>query len=75
MTEGDAQSLRHVAAADAEGFWNSVMADGNKRHVCGLTATYTALRLLKGTSGSLKRYAFAPDPAGGLVSFAAATFS
>ena len=45
------------------------------RGVCGLTATYTALRLLKGTEGSLKRYAFAPDPAGGLVSFAAAVFS
>jgi len=75
MTETDAASLRHVAAVDAEGFWDSVMADGNKRHVCGLTATYTALRLLKGSTGSLKRYAFAPDPAGGLVSFAAATFS
>jgi AmmeMemoRadiSam system protein B len=75
MTEGDAKSLRHVAAVDPEGFWQSVMADGNQRHVCGLTATYTALRLLKGAAGSLKQYAFAPDPAGGLVSFAAATFS
>jgi hypothetical protein len=75
MTDGDAASLRHVAKGDAEGFWNSVMADGNKRHVCGLTATYTALRLLKGAEGSLKRYAFAPDPAGGLVSFAAAVFA
>jgi AmmeMemoRadiSam system protein B len=75
MTEGDSESLRHVAAVDAEGFWDSVMKDGNRRHVCGLTATYTALRLLKGAAGSLKRYAFAPDPAGGLVSFAAAVFS
>ncbi len=75
MTEGDAESLRHVAKGDAEGFWSSVMADGNKRHVCGLTATYTALRLLGGAPGSLKRYAFAPDPAGGIVSFAAAVFS
>jgi len=75
MTEGDAASLRHVAAVDAEGFWSSVMADGNKRHVCGLTATYAALRLLAGATGSLKRYAFAPDPAGGLVSFAAAVFA
>ena len=75
MTEGDSASLRHVAGVDAEGFWSSVTADGNPRHVCGLTATYTALRLLKGATGSLKRYAFAPDPAGGLVSFAAATFA
>jgi AmmeMemoRadiSam system protein B len=75
MTEGDSASLRHVAGVDAEGFWESVTSDGNKRHVCGLTATYTALRLLKGAAGSLKRYAFAPDPAGGLVSFAAATFA
>ena len=75
MTDGDAASLRHVAAVDAEGFWSSVTEDGNKRHVCGLTATYAALRLLKGTTGQLKRYAFAPDPAGGLVSFAAAVFA
>ena len=75
MTDGDSASLKHVAAVDPEGFWGSVMSDGNRRHVCGLTATYTALRLLKGTTGSLKRYAFAPDPAGGLVSFAAATFA
>jgi AmmeMemoRadiSam system protein B len=74
MTERDADGLRPVAAVDAEGFWDSVMSDGNKRHVCGLTATYTALRLLNGATGSLKRYAFAPDPAGGLVSFAAAVF-
>jgi AmmeMemoRadiSam system protein B len=75
MTESDSRGLRHVATVDAEGFWDSVMADGNRRHVCGLTATYTALRLLRGSTGLLKRYAFAPDPAGGLVSFAAAVFS
>jgi len=43
--------------------------------VCGLTATYTALRLLEGAAGSLKRYGFAPDPAGGIVSFASAVFA
>jgi len=75
MTAGDSESLRHVVAGDAEGFWTSVVKDGNKRHVCGLTATYTALRLLGGSGGSLKRYGFAPDPAGGIVSFASAVFS
>jgi len=75
MTEEDGETLKHVVTGDAEAFWRSVTADGNKRHVCGLTATYTALRLLKGARGSLKRYAFAPDPAGGLVSFASAVFA
>jgi hypothetical protein len=75
MTSEDSQSLRHIVAGDAEGFWRSVVMDGNRRHVCGLTATYTALRLLKGAGGSLKRYGFAPDPAGGIVSFASAVFT
>ncbi|MBI4565819.1 MAG: AmmeMemoRadiSam system protein B [Planctomycetes bacterium] len=74
MSEGDRRSLEYVANADADGFWNSVMADGNRRHVCGLTAGYTALRLLGGSRGALLRYGFAPDPAGGLVSFASAVF-
>jgi hypothetical protein len=74
MVEGDARSLQAVGEGNAEGFWNSVMADGNRRHVCGLSATYAALRLLGGSPGKLLKYGFAPDPAGGLVSFASLSF-
>ncbi|MBI2931985.1 MAG: AmmeMemoRadiSam system protein B [Planctomycetes bacterium] len=75
MTEGDKKSLAAIAAGDPEGFWASVMDEGNWRKVCGLSAIYTTLRLLEGARGELLRYTYAPDPAGGLVSFAAAAFS
>jgi AmmeMemoRadiSam system protein B len=74
MMEGDQRGLASIAEGNAEAFWNSVVSDGNRRHVCGLSATYAALRLLDGASGIVHRYGFAPDPAGGLVSFASASF-
>lgn len=75
MVDGDSKSLKAAGAVDPEGFWGSVMEDGNARHVCGLSATYAALSLLEGTSGKLLKYGFAPDPAGGLVSFAGMSFA
>jgi hypothetical protein len=48
--------------------------------VCGLSSLYTGLRLIKDLEGSaaqpgrLLAYGQAPDPAGGLVSFASALF-
>ncbi len=74
MMAGDTHGLRGIAEGNAESFWNSVMVDGNRRHVCGLSATYAALRLLDGAEGQVHKYGFAPDPAGGIVSFASASF-
>ena len=75
MMKGDTQGLQILAAGDAEAFWTSVMADGNQRHVCGLSATYAAMRLLDRPEGKVHRYGFAPDPGGGVVSFASMSFS
>ena len=75
MVDGDSKSLQACGEVNAEGFWNSVTADGNARHVCGLSATYAALKLLRGGAGKLHKYGFAPDPAGGLVSFASMSFT
>ncbi len=75
MMAGDKQSLAAITEGNAEGFWNSVMADGDWRKVCGLSALYAALRLLGGARATVHRYTYAPDPAGGIVSFAAASFS
>jgi MEMO1 family protein len=74
MMAGDTRGLQTIAEGNAESFWNSVMSDGNKRHVCGLSATYAALRLLEGSDGRVLKYGFAPDPAGGIVSFASMSF-
>jgi len=74
MMDGDTRGLQTIAEGNAEAFWNSVVSDGNKRHVCGLSATYAALRLLDDAEGRVHKYGFAPDPAGGIVSFASMSF-
>lgn len=74
----DRKSLVNAMALDAEGFYRSVVADKHWRRVCGLSALYTGLRLMKeigaAEPGRLLSYGQAPDPAGGLVSFASAIY-
>jgi len=56
------------------------VAGDHWRRVCGLSSLYTGLRLIKelggasASPGRLLAYGQAPDPAGGLVSFASALF-
>lgn len=69
----DRASLARALKLEADPFYLSVVADGHWRKVCGLSATYTALRWLKALGapeGRLLTYGQAPDPAGGIVSFA-----
>lgn len=74
VEEEDRKSLDAIEAGDAEGFWESVMKDGNRRRVCGVSAIYSVLRLLDAPRGRLLQYGYAPDPAGGIVSFASVEF-
>src|SRR5579864_6089166 len=67
----DLAALRYVEAGDAEGWWRTVAADGNRCHVCGLGAIYTVLRLLAPVTGRVLGYDQGVDPAGGLVGFSA----
>jgi hypothetical protein len=73
----DQEDLQQVVAGDAEGFYRSVMRDRNQRRVCGLNCIYAALRTVQGFTqrGELVHYDYAPDPAGGIVSFANILFS
>jgi hypothetical protein len=74
----DRNSLVAAMALDADGFYKSVVADAHWRKICGLSALYTGLRLMKMIGavqpGRLLAYGQAPDPAGGLVSFASAIY-
>jgi MEMO1 family protein len=73
----DRASLVAAMALDADGFYRSVVAGGHWRKVCGLSALYTGLRLIKelgAPPGRLLTYGQAPDPAGGIVSFASAIY-
>ena len=76
----DRASLVSALAHDADGFYASCVDGDGWRKVCGLSAFYTGLRLMKGLTGGmagpgrLLTYGQAPDPAGGIVSFASAVF-
>lgn len=74
----DRISLDHAMKLEADKFYMSVVADDHWRKVCGLSATYSGLRLISALApdsrGKLLSYGQAPDPMGGLVSFASAVF-
>ena len=76
----DRKSLEHAMALDADRFYLSVVEGGHWRKVCGLSALYTGLRWIKALNGEqpakgeLLTYGQAPDPLGGVVSFAAGVF-
>jgi AmmeMemoRadiSam system protein B len=74
----DRKSLVDALALDADGFYKAGIGDGSWRKVCGLSALYTGLRLIGALGGAepgrLLTYGQAPDPAGGIVSFASAVF-
>jgi len=67
---GDHRALDHALRGDAEGFWREVAGGGNPQRIDATSALYAALRVLEPVRGQLLHYAQAPDPAGGIVSFA-----
>jgi hypothetical protein len=68
----DRQDLEHVTRLEPEAFYRSVMRDRNQRKVCGHGAIYSLLKTVQGSAQSARLlcYDYAPDPAGGIVSFA-----
>lgn len=66
----DRAVLEAIVRGDPEAFWRAGMEDGNRQRIDALSAVYTALRVLEPVRGRLLRYGQAPDPAGGIVSFA-----
>lgn len=70
LADQDAALLRTIEAGDAEGFFATVMREGDRRRICGLSAIYAALALLAPCRGRVLRYSQWPDPQG-TVTFAA----
>lgn len=73
----DRATLAKALALDADGFYLSGAGEGSWRHLCGLSALYTAVRWMKALGaepGTLLGYAQGDDPQGGVVSFASALF-
>jgi len=77
----DRKSLEHVLTLESDPFYLSVVEGDHWRKVCGLSALYTSLRWIKALGngslpqGKLLTYGQAPDPRGGIVSFASGIFS
>jgi AmmeMemoRadiSam system protein B len=69
----DRAMLQAVEAGDADGFFESVRRDGDRRRICGLSPIYTLLRVRAGAKGLLRQYGQWPDPQG-VVSFASVVF-
>ena len=69
----DRALLERVEAGDAEGFFESVRRDNDRRRICGLSPIYTLLRALGGARGTVRRYGQWPDPEG-VVTFASVVY-
>lgn len=72
----DREDLEHAQACRSALFYRSVMRDGNQRKVCGINAIYAALKCIEGNAveADLLHYGYAPDPNGGIVSFASIAY-
>lgn len=65
----DQEMLGRVQTRDPEAFFDFVREEKDRRNVCGLTAIYTLLHVLKSREVRLLKYGVAPDPQG-TVTFA-----
>ncbi len=68
----DHTDLEAVQRVAGDAWYAAVMQDANARKVCGVNCIYATLKTLEGTAtrGELLHYDCAPDPSGGIVSFA-----
>jgi len=78
IEQEDRVSITHALGGNADAFYLSTIKGGGWRKVCGLSAVYTAVRLLKDMAPEAKAellaYGQADDPRGGVVSFAGAIY-
>jgi hypothetical protein len=75
LEETDREMLGHVERMDGEGFYASILREGDRRKVCGLPAIYSLLKVMEAREGKLLRYgqAFTPESQS-VVSFASLSF-
>lgn len=65
LRRADERMLSTVYAGDAQGFFETIAGEGDRRNVCGLPPIYLALRLLEGATGEAAGYDLCPaDPQG-----------
>lgn len=70
----DRRRLEHIAAGDAEGFWDAVQEGQDDLHWCGASVLYTLLKARPGIRGEVLRYEQWNIDEQSAVSFAALAF-
>lgn len=60
--EKDRRMLEYVLKADPEGFLNHILAEGDRRRICGLAPIYALLHLIDSKGSQLIRYDQAYSP-------------
>ncbi len=60
LSAADNELIAAIASGDAEGMFQQVKKEGDRRRICGLSAIYLALRLLGKTKGEVTGYAQCP---------------
>lgn len=74
----DKEKIKYILDLDPDGFYTSIISEQNKTKICGVSAIYCALRVIKAIGSQLKPtlldYDLAEDPFGGVVSFASIVF-
>ncbi|MCX5910212.1 MAG: AmmeMemoRadiSam system protein B [Deltaproteobacteria bacterium] len=75
LAEEDRELLGYVERVDAEGFYDTVRKEKDRRRICGLSSIYTLLQVVRGKEGKLLKYAQAPEPhTQSVVTFASVAF-
>jgi len=68
LAEKDKEMLQVMSTGTAEGFWNHIRDEGDRRRICGLPPIYLMLAIMTQAAGHLTGYAQCPaDQDGGSV--------
>ena len=70
LSSADGRMLETICRGDADGFLDLLVAEGDRRKVCGLPPIYLMLQILGETRGEVVDYAICPAPGGSVVSVA-----
>ena len=66
LRKADERLLSAVFSGDAQGFFDQLKTERDRRHVCGLPPIYLVLRLLDGARGEAAGYAVCPADSQGV---------
>jgi hypothetical protein len=75
LEEDDRSLLAHAERMDAEGFYECLRREKDRRRICGFPPIYTLLHLLGAREGKFLKYGQSLDPATqSVVTFASVAF-